>query len=508
MVRHLQLTLMSIAVSFAFTACGGGGGGGGGTTIATNDPGTGTSSTGTGAGTSTGTGTGTTTGTGTGTGTGTTTPAQAALPAALPASAVVTMSCPDGGSYQCSGSAPLRTENGVTLTSSGVYAYGKSTSDLATPNPNVASATGYAPASGGIVEMRVAKDANALPSGTTLLLSNLGISWDGKTERPPIIENFLATQGRVTLGANGAVVVGALPASTDLGFYDYATKGAAATQANYANNHYFPRTAPSRCPSDVPAASCATTEASAPQIASGDWRAGGTEPDVLRADRLHEDGDIHAGNDQPAANGTPAYLTGATGPGVPFPGAKGYRSLDNFGYRYANLTRWVTQDGVNIVEWNTTNEHNQNRRGLVSYGDVTPPASVPATGTANYVGVVRGWYTPNGSADPTPFRADATVTVDFGTRQATIAVSNPVPDDSSTASLPVALTMTAGFGATASNVANYMTGTAASGQMNGGMGGRFFGPVAGAGPAEAGGTFTLNASNGQSIIAGFIALRR
>jgi hypothetical protein len=89
-------------------------------------------------------------------------------------SASMSMSCADGPAWQCSGGSTIRVDNGVALTSSGVQAYGKSTSDLANPIVEKTTAYGLAPASGGTAEVRLAKDANGVVSRAALLLSNLG----------------------------------------------------------------------------------------------------------------------------------------------------------------------------------------------------------------------------------------------------------------------------------------------------------------------------------------------
>lgn len=506
MPTTFRLTVISVATSLLVAACGGGGGG---TTTAQNGTGTttpaGGSSTsgGDSGGTSTGGTTGGTTGGATGGTGGTSSGGQASpLPAAVDAGASTVMSCADGPTYQCSGPV-LRTENGVIFSSSGVQVYGKSTSDLQPNNPNVASATGLALASGGYAEMRIAKDANFVASSPALILRNLGISWDGKNERPPIVETFNPTQGRTALNANGALINAALPDSADLTFYDYASKGADATQANYANNRYFPRAAsnPSRCPVGTPPASCPTVETIGSHYVAGDWRAGGTNADIVNAERLHEDGDVHAGN------GTP----GGSGVGVPFPGSKGFRALQNYSFRYANMTKWETQDGVDIVEWNAANEHNQRHQGVIAYGDVTAPVAVPATGTASYVGTARGWYAANGSIDAVPFVASATMTVDFAARKVTVAIQNAKTDDTAATAVPVSFQSTAWMGASGTNVANYLTGAVdAGGGLAGGISGRYFGPVAaGSVPAETGATFSLaNATTGQTVIGGFVAMKQ
>lgn len=422
------------------------------------------------------------------------------------------MSCPDGTAWQCSGGTILRTEPyGIALTSSGVQAYGKSTSDLAKPIANTATASGFAPASGGVAEMRLNKDAGGTISSVAVLLSNLGISWDGKTERSAIVETFTPTQGRVQLGANGVLNFLALPDSANLSFYDFATKGAAGTQANYANNRYFPRTGnPPRCLSGV---NCQSTETNGIQYQQGSWRNGGVNPDSVTADRLHEDGDIHAGDGQPDANGNPTILPGGSGIGVAFPGTKGYRSFNGWSYQYANLGAWLTQDTVEIAEWSSaSNEHNQNRRGFVAFGAVTDPARVPASGTASYSGIVEGWYGKNASDDPAFFHGTATITVNFATREVGVDIGNTTADNSGS-TVPAAFKATVGMGAAGSNVANYLTGAVNNGKLTGGVSGRYFGTVAsggsGAGPAEIGGTISLsNSSTGETVVAGFIGRKQ
>lgn len=426
---------------------------------------------------------------------------------AAPTSGPMTMACADGTGTQCSGNAILRTDNGVALTRSSVQVHGRSTSDMGAVNPNLSSAFGLALASGGTAELRIRKDGNARPSTVAFLLSNMSIRWDGVNDRPLLIETFTPTAGRVWLDANGALAFGPLPPSSDLGYYDYATLGAAGTKANYANNRYFPRTAPPRC---APGGWCATTETNGPSIFDGGWRGGGNDPDRVIALRYHEDGDVHAGNGLPDANGNPTWLPDGNGIGVPMPGSKGYRTLEHWSYQYANLAAWFTQDTINIYQWGGTDEHNKNRRGFVAYGDTTTPASVPTGGNATYSGIVRGRYAANATDDPVPFIGTATVTVNFASRSVTVTVQGTVREDTG-ASVPVALTSTVTLG-TADN-ANYMTGTASNATLNGGLGARLFGPVAsggsGTGPAEVGGVFRLsNTGTGAAVVAGFIARKQ
>ncbi|HYC42779.1 MAG TPA: DUF4214 domain-containing protein [Noviherbaspirillum sp.] len=438
-------------------------------------------------------------------------PAASELPAPVP-SATMIMTCPDGPTFACSGGSVLRTENDVLLTSSGVQVHGRSTSDMATPNTNLTNAFGLALSTTGTAEVRLAKDAGGTVSNAALLLSGLGLSWDGRVERPPIVEAFRTVQGRTLLGPDGALAFSALPASSDLSFYNFATLGTSGTQANYANNAYFPRAEPPRCEAGV--SPCPTSETSGIQSTTGDWRAGGATPDSAGVIRLHEDGDVHAGNGTPGANGSPTVLPGGTGIGVPFPGSKGYRQLFNWSYQYANLATWLTQDTVLLADWGATgDEHNKNRRGVVAFGNVTDPASVPASGTATYSGIVYGWRGSSAATDPTVFRGTANITVDFATRRVHVSLTNVSTYDAAATAITMPSYVPAAAGATSTNVANYFTGDINTVSFSGGLGGRFFGPVgaggSGTGPAEIAGTLSLSSrTDGTSMIGGFIGRRQ
>lgn len=479
----------AVIAAAVLTACGGGGGGSAAAPQTdTSAPTGGTPSTGTPPSTGAGSGT----------------PTSPASP--TDTAGATTMSCADGAGFQCSGGGILRTDNDVAMSSSGVQVYGKSTSDLAANNTMKTSASGFMLENGtGVAEVRVAKDSRGTVTTAAVLLSNMGLSWDGRSERPPIIETFRTTQSRVQLNSSGALTFMALPAPSDLGFYDFATLGAGATQTNYANNAYFPReNNPSRCPPDV--VPCPTTESSGLHNQAGDWRTGGTIPDWVSAGRLHEDGDVHAGNGTPGSNSAEV--------GVPFPGSKGYRNFSNWGLQYANLTTWVSQDTVLIEEWaNQGNEHNKNRRGAVAFGAVTDPSTVPTTGTATYSGIAYGWYGSGALDEPPAFRGTATVTVNFATRQAVVTVQDTATYNAAGAAVPASFTTTTALGTAGSNVANYLTGTAGNATLSGGVGGRLFGPVvttgsSGAGPAEIAGTFRLSAASGAAVIGGFIARKQ
>ncbi|HJV72763.1 MAG TPA: hypothetical protein VJ654_00950 [Noviherbaspirillum sp.] len=481
-IKPLALALIAAGI---LSACGGGGGGdktaatpnGGVTSPGTTNPGTTPDPTNPG-----------------------TTPGTTTIPAPVNASASTVMTCPEGAGYQCSGESIIRSDNGVALTSSGVQVYGISTSDLDPSNPNPASASGFALPSSttppGTAEIRLAKAPNsAAVASAALLLSNFGISWNGKDERPQTIETFRPVPRRIELGANRVVSVVNLPPYTDTGFYDFSTKGANATQGHYANNSYFCTTATTICMSKGLSDNSTGVNAS-------DWRTGGSIIDTMEGERLHEDGDIHAG----------------TAAGVPFQGSKGYRHITNFGFNYTNLGMWLSQDTVLISEWLTDpllqgKEHNKNRRGFVSFGDVTPPANVPTTGTAVYSGIVHGWYAATSKVDPEVIRGEATVTVDFSTREAKVEFKNPMTYVALPQPVPVALTTSVWSGAAGTNVANYYTGSVDNNGMKGGLSGRYYGPVistgtSGTGPTEIGGAFRLTATSGATFIGGFIGRKQ
>lgn len=444
------------------------------------------------------------------------TPILAPTPVPVTDSASMTMSCADGPAYQCSGGSIVKSENGVTLTSSGVQVYGKSTSDLKEPNSAgwvPTGAFGLVLSAGGIAEIRLARDAGGATSQAAVLLNNLGLSWDGRSERPQIVETFNPTQGRVQLDSKGALSFSSLPASSDLKFYDYAVKGTAGTQKNYANNRYFPRSGnPSRC--DPPSSSCPTTETTGIHYRPGDWRTGGSTPDMADANRVHGDGDIHAGDGLPDQNGNATVLPGGSGPGVPFPGSKGYRTLDLWSFAYANLAAWLTQDTIQIGEWGALNEHNKNRRGMAAFGAVSDPFAIPASGAAIYSGTAYGWYSRNGVEDPSFFNGPASVTVNFVSREVVVTIADTVTSGAAGTSVPVALRAATTMGAAGTIAANYMTGPVDNGTLKGGLSGRHFGPVlatgtSGKGAAEIGGAFSLsNSTTGAVAVGGFIARKQ
>lgn len=420
------------------------------------------------------------------------------------------MACPDAAPdadsvVQCSGEQILRADHGVGASRSGVQAWARSTRDEAVTAHGLAPATFDA---GMTAEIRIARDpSTGRASNPALLLDRLGLSWDGRNERPPIIDTFHAGgESRVVLGAKREINRIALPPSSDLAFYDYATRGAGATQAHYANNVYFPRSPdnPARCPPQIDPGSiyCSTESTGLQNGPAGDWRNGGTGPDQAEAVRFHGDSDVHAGN---AASGDPPILPGGSGLGAPFPGSKGYRTLEHLGYRYANLGAWFTQDGVGIVEWTLgpgSDEHNKNRRGIVTFGDVTDPATVPPSGTVTYSGQAYSWHSATGAEDPARHRGPAMVTVDFANRLAEVTLPDARPGG-------IRFTVQAQGG----EWANLLTGSIGVDALGGGASARYFGPVAsgtgGTGPAEFGGAFALgNATTGEAMIGGFIAVKR
>lgn len=431
---------------------------------------------------------------------------------------VLTAACTDD-SFLCSGRTILDVNNGVAMTDNAVQVYGLSTSDLdRATNPNHTVAEGLmlpdctSPANCGVAEVRKQRTENGR---LVLLLDKIGLSWDrGRSERPMIIDTFSTVMGRAEIDGNNVVRFSTdLPLSSNTDFYDWSVRGASGTQAHYANNVYFPRSAPPvRCPlgeNGEPIA-CPDTESAGVRFTpagEGSWRSGGLMPDMARASRLHGEGDLRAG-DQP--NGQPIEDNDGFGPS--YPGFKGYRTLTNRSYRYANLGTWLTSDTVNIVEWVTDNltpyEHAKFRYGMVAYGEVTPSAAVPASGTSTYRGVVHGLYASSRTALDTEFMADLVVEVNFATGAATVRVIDARTHDSegSRISLP-GINFASATALGASGLRNYSAGAVAptSSGMTGGVSTRLFGP----GAEEMGGTFAIdNEMTGETVIAGFLALRR
>lgn len=459
-IKPLVLALFAAGI---LSACGGGGGGGDDSTVGgvQNPPGNGGSSGGGGGGDGGGGG------------------QQAPT---------LTMSCPDGAApeNQCSGGTILKTDNGVILTQSGVQVYGISTSDLAIdplvqadPVPagvNLSNPSGFALPSaataGSVAEIRLQKNAttNAL-TRMAMLLNGFGLSWDGTNPRPPIIETFMTERGRVGLDATTrALVLLPLPAGTDTTFF---SRTAPVPAANYANNTYFPTTAP------------VTNLMGA---LDGGWRTNGPRGDFTEKSRDHQDGDLDAPTATAAA------------------GTKGFRSYTNISYEFANITTWASQDTVNLAQFLTQPkiEHNKERRGVVAFGNVTSPDAVPTTGTATYSGTVYGLLgLPAPQDDPQPFVGNATVTVDYATGTATIAIANAETFEATPVAVDVAeFTATATKGTVADTAApNYFTGAVNATGVTGGVSGRYFGPSA----KEVGGTFQLAGPNNSVVIGGFVA---
>jgi hypothetical protein len=429
-----------------------------------------------------------------------------------PADTGMLMSCADGAGVQCSGNTILKSENGVALTSSGVQVSGKSTNDLAAKIENTGLAKGLVQTVGGTAEVRIVKRATTVAAAPTLLLDRVGISWDGVADRPQIIETFATAQGRVALDAAGRLIRGPLPDASEISFYDFAVKGRNATQARYANNTYFPRDLakyPVRCP--IANQTCRTTGTDGYTTRSGNWRSGGTEADSGSVFRLHEDGNLYAGDGLPNPDGSRKPLPGADGFGVSFPGFKGFRVLENWSMQYGNLATWFTQDTVNIAEFaGGSSEHNKSRRGAVAFGDVTSPATVPNAGTASYGGTAYGWYAPNATDEAVFFKGVVTISVNFATHTADVTIQNTMTLDQ--AQTPVPATFTSSMTWAPGDAGNYMAGAVATNgnALAGGASARYFGPISAAGsstgPAETGGAYVLsNASTGEAVIAGFIA---
>ena len=394
--------------------------------------------------------------------------------------------CPAGVSA-CSGAALGVSVGTIQLSKNGLQTIGFSTSDLLPTNANTAEAFGLLPVSQGFAEVRLLHDADTNISAVDLLLSQLGLFWDGKTERPRVIENFGLKRGRVQLAEQGMSTLTALPPQGDA-FWDNNAASFSGTQDHYANNHYFERSGPV-C--ETSSASCLAAANNGLRLISGNWRGGGLKPDQVNATRLHEDGATQA-PDQ-----------------VPFAGFKGYRDLWNWNYQYAHVAGWVTKDTINIQEWGGGSEHNKERRGTIAFGQLTDPSTLPSTGSATYRGYARGWYSPDGLSELYSIAADIQVVVDFATQRASLQLLNVRIDEVLPANLEPTIKLTVG----STNLLPFATpiNTAVGPIMHGDAAGyaglRFYGPANGSAPPELSGSFSIKGLSGISAIGGFIARR-
>ncbi len=440
-------------------------------------------------------GTGTGTGTGTSSGTGSTTDGTTGSSGVVSNPPPGTNSggnsndqspCPVGVSA-CSGAALGVSVGTIQLSKNGLQTISLSTTDLLPNNANTAEAFGLLPTNEGFAELRVLHDADANIRAVDLLLSQLKLFWDGRSERPRIVENFGLKRGRVQLGEQGMSTLVALPPQGDT-FWNNNASTFTGTQDNYANNHYFERAAPFCESADTV---CIAAANNGLRFLAGNWRNGGLKPNQINATRLHDDGATQA-PDQ-----------------IPFAGFKGYRDLWNWNYQYAHVAGWVTKDTINIQEWGGGTEHNKERRGTIAFGLLTDPTSLPSSGTALYRGYARGWYSPDGQTEVYPVAADMEVTVDFSARQATLRLFNVRIDEVLPANMEPSVKLAIGstnvlpFG-TPSNTA---IGGITHGDAAGYAGLRFFGPLNGGTPPELAGSFSIKGVSGITAIGGFIARR-
>ncbi len=399
------------------------------------------------------------------------------------------------GVSACSGDTETGRIGPLKLTGSGVQVTAASTNDLlAAPGERGTDAQiayGLTPLDRGLATLRVARATDGTVTAVNLLLAGLGLSWDGANERPLILETFGLARGRIQPAATGMATLTALPAASDTAFWNNNPVLRTGTQANYANNIYFAREASTgHCASGDTL--CVTAAQNGLRLRRGDWRAGGTLPDQVEGERLHEDGATQA----PDA--------------IPFAGFKGYRNLWNWNYRHAQLAGWITQDTVEIVEWGGDDEHNKARRGIVAFGEPTAAKSIPRSGSASYAGLAHGWYSPNGAIEPYPIAADVTIQVDFAARTARVRLFNLRVDEDQN---PVPQFIAESSNTVAFGTANAVGGTITHGSASGHLGARFFGPVSNGAPAEIAGVFSLRGSESTAVtgtifgLGGFIARR-
>lgn len=420
-------------------------------------------------------------------------------------------SCKGDASLQCSGANTLQIAHHIALTTSGVHTYGVSTSELSgTADPN--NPVGLKIASGGTVEVRSTRSKDSMPSGVALILSNIGLSWDGKTERPPVIETFSTTQKRVELNSNGFLLFKDLPAPEDVSFYDYGQLGKAATQSHYANNIYFPRPEGVNCTGSK-LGPCRSSESPPLAIEAGNWRTGGKQPDKLAASHYHLDGAVEVSSSVPSTT-TISDNTISIDQPSPFgnltPGVQGSRHFQQWSYGWSNLGLWDTQDKVNMAVWGGSQDVQKRIVGTVAYGTASLADRIPQSGTAIYSGNVYGWLSYDYAASTIPFFANANVTVDFANNSAVFIFSKTRTvenDDADFFLAPVQTTLNLDR----QKFKNYLSGRIDFLGMQGGVGARFFGPIttsgSGIAPVEMAGSFSMQCEQVRAcpvLIGGFL----
>ena len=423
--------------------------------------------------------------------------------------------CKGDASAHCSGSSILQIDHGIAVTASGVQTYGVSTSDLsATADPN--NPVGFKLASGGTLELRSSRSKNSMPSGATLILSNMGLSWDGKTERPPIIETFSTSQKRLELSSNGLLLIKDLPPPDDLRFYDFGQLGVAATQSHYANNIYFPRPEGVTC-NEKKASACRSSESPPLSLEVGDWRTGGNKPDKLVASHYHLDGAIEVGSDVSPRNSNvlanSISIDNSSILGGLIPGAQGSRQYQQWSYGWSNLGVWSTQDKVNMQVWGGSQDFQKLISGTVAFGTVSLPERIPQSGTAIYSGNVYGWLSYDYAGSTVPFFANASVTVNFANNQVEFVMSKTrlLEKDYTDIYLdPIQATLSLDR----AKLQNYVSGRLDYADMQGWAGARFFGPIttdgSGIAPAEMAGSFNMQCEQFEAcpVLAGGFLLKK
>ncbi len=384
-------------------------------------------------------------------------------------------SCKGEASLQCSGANTLQITHHIALTTSGVHTYGVSTSELSgTADPN--NPVGLKIASGGTVEVRSTRSKDSMPSGVALILSNIGLSWDGKTERPPVIETF------------------------------------STTQSHYANNIYFPRPEGVNCTGSK-LSPCRSSESPPLTIEAGNWRAGGKQPDKLAASHFHLDGAVEVSSSVPSTT-TISDNTITIDQPSPFgnltPGAQGSRHFHQWSYGWSNLGLWDTQDKVNMAVWGGSQDVQKRIVGTVAYGTASLADRIPQSGTAIYSGNVYGWLSYDYAASTIPFFANANVTVDFANNSAVFIFSKARTVENDDADIFLAPVQTT-LNLDRQKFKNYLSGRIDFLGMQGGVGARFFGPIttsgSGIAPVEMAGSFSMQCEQVRAclvLIGGFL----
>lgn len=169
---------------------------------------------------------------------------------------------------------------------------------------------------------------------------------------------------------------------------------------------------------------------------------------------------------------------------------------EGMGWNYQSFGYWVADQGAirSVVD-------------AVSFGRLTEPGGIPASGTATYSGVTSGLYVDAGGW-PSDYAASLTAEADFGpARSISFSTRRSLILPLGAEDLIAAPELDFAGALAIAPGANRFSGTVNTLQpavrLSGSVEGRFYGPAA----EEIGGVFTLTGSGTEALIGGFGAMR-